>query len=82
MKDSDHGAMSADDWAHDAAFGAAVRADRANLHQHAVPVHRRAYGRRRNENVSGELRLQAGVERGGVGGDKPVAVAVHAQLSN
>src|ERR1039458_9176385 len=82
MKDSDHGAMSTDDWANDAAFGTSVGPDRADFYQHAIAVHRRAHGRRRNENVSGELRLEACVERGGVRGDKPVAVAMHAQLSN
>src|ERR1700680_1499137 len=74
--------MSADDGANDAAFGAAIGSDRADLYQHAVPVHRRAYGGRRDENIPGELRVEACVERGGVGGDEPVAVAMHAQFSD
>ena len=82
MKDSDDRAVSTDDGANNAAFGTTVGADRANLYQHAVPMHCRTDSGWGNENISGELGLQAWVEGSGIGSDKPVAVAMHAQLSD
>jgi len=40
MKDSDDRAVSADDWANNAPFSAAIRANRADLDQDTVPMHR------------------------------------------
>ncbi len=82
MKDSDHRAVCAHDRANDASFGAAVGTDCADLYQHAVTVHRRAHRKRRNENVSRKLCLEPRIERGSVGSDKTVAVAMHAQPSD
>ncbi len=67
------------DQAHDAPFGAAIRTDIADFHQHAIAVHGRPHEGRWNENVPSQLRFQALVERVGFRNHKPEAVAMHAQ---
>src|SRR5579863_4861010 len=81
VKDSHDRAVCTDDGTNDATFSAAVGADRADLHQHAVAVHCRAYRGWRNENIPREQRFKVRVEGSGIGSDKTVAVAVHAQFS-
>src|SRR5213083_2377036 len=52
MKDADYSRVGAVDWAENSSLSPAIRPDGADLHQHAISVHRRADCGRRNENVS------------------------------
>ena len=62
VKGANYGGMSADNWAHDAAFCATVRTDCADLHQHAVAMHSRANRVGRNEDVARETGLEAFIQ--------------------
>ncbi len=76
------GRVSPSDQAQDTAFGAAVRTNVADLDDHAIAVHGRSHGRRRNEDVSHQSCLQARLERIGFRNYKTEAVAMHGQPSH
>src|SRR5947207_3601497 len=65
--------------AHDSAFGTSVRADGTDFDQHPISVHRRANGRRGNEDVALNTGLQAFGWRSRVRKNETETVAVHAQ---
>src|SRR5581483_493960 len=79
MKSSHHGRLGAADYANDPALGAAVRPNCGDFHEHAISVHRGANRGRRNKNVTFQGFLQTRINGTGVGDNKAVAVAVHAE---
>src|SRR5215472_4761466 len=67
---------------HDSAFGASIRPDGTQLQEYLVAVHGIADGRRRNENVAGQLAAGPGRQRVRLGKHKTVAFAMHPQLAD
>jgi hypothetical protein len=53
-----------------------------NFDEHAIAVHRRSDGVRGNEDIAGEARFQAGIERVGFRDDEAVAVAMHGEAAD
>ncbi len=82
MEDADHGRMRARKRPDDAPFGATVGADGGDIDQHAVPMHGRADGMRRDEDVAGEASLEIGIKRRSFGDHEAKAVAVHGEAAD
>ena len=82
VEEADYGGMGAMERAHDATLGATIGTNSGDFDQHAIAVHRRTDGRRRDENISGQASLQAFIEQARVGYDKAEAVAMHAQAAH
>src|SRR5579864_8734135 len=77
VEGADHGGMGASQHAQDSAFGAAIGANGGNFHQHAIAVHGRTDGARRNVDVAADALPHFIVLRD----HKTVTVAVHGQAS-
>src|SRR5215472_880986 len=82
MEDSNHSFLFAFNHADDAAFGAAVVAYAAHLHQHLITVHGAADLGRRDKDVTLELALCARGQRARLRDDEAVAIAMHAQTTD
>ena len=67
---------------HDAAFGAAIGTNGADVDQHAVAVHGVADGVGRDEDVSHETRLERRTQRACIRDDEAETVAVHGEASD
>ena len=79
VENADHGRMGAGDGAQDAALGAAIRPERHYFDEHAVTVHGRAGGGRRNKNIASKAGFKIWIERSGVRNYEAVTVAMHAE---
>ena len=80
MENSDDGGMSTINRPNNPPFGPSTVPNVDDLDQHAIAMHGRTNGMRRDENVAGQSRLQIGGSRSQVGNHEPEAVAMLAEF--
>ena len=82
VENADHGGMRARKRPNYASIGASVVAHIGDFNDHAIAMHRRSNGMRRDKDVSGQTGLERGIKRVGFGDDEAVAVAMHGQAAD